>query len=71
MIFPDGTNEENWKWRVARAVDIPEEERSKYPIPGKKDEYYARRIDMKSSVIYARKEFKAACEDLGILQKTE
>lgn len=71
MIFPDGTNEENWKWRVARAVDIPEEERSKYPIPGKKDEYYARRIDMKSSVTYERTAFKAACEDLGILQKSE
>jgi hypothetical protein len=71
MIFPDGTNEDNWNWRVARAVDIPEEDRSKYPVPGKDGEFYTRRIDMKGSKLYERTDFKTACEDLGILQKSE
>lgn len=71
MIFPDGTNETNWNWRMARAVDIPQEEQSKYPIPGKEGEFYTRRIDMKGSILYDRDKFKIACEDLGILQKSE
>lgn len=71
MIFPDGISEDNWNWRMAKAIDIPEEEKSKYPIPGKSGEFYSRRIDMKGSVIYDRKDFKTACEDLGILQKSD
>jgi Zn ribbon nucleic-acid-binding protein len=69
LIFPDGTNESNWKWRMAPVVQIPEEERTKYPVPGKKDEYYSSRINMGGSKLFERNEFKTACEELGILQK--
>jgi hypothetical protein len=68
MIFPDGSNEESWLWRMAPVVEIPEEERSKYPIPGKPGEFYPTKIDMESSKFYERHDFKTACEDLGILE---
>jgi len=69
MIFPDGTNEADWRWRVAPVAEIPEEERVKYPIPGKPGEFYKTRIDMNASSFYDRNQFKSACEDLGILEK--
>lgn len=71
MIFPDGTNETNWKWRLCRAIDIPVEDQNKYPIPGKEGQFYTKRIDMKGSILYEKENFKTACEDLGILQKSE
>lgn len=71
LVFPDGTNETNWKWRVAKMVDIPEAEQIKYPIPGQDKEYYKTRIDMQNSIEYDRYDFASACVDLGILQKEE
>lgn len=69
LIFPDGTNVDDWKWRVALTIPIPEEDRAKYPVPGKSGEFYETRIDMQNSKLYPRTEFKHACEDLGILEK--
>jgi hypothetical protein len=68
IIFPDGTNENNWNWRVAKVVEIPEGDRSKYPIPGKDGEYYSTRLDMKNSIEFNRNDFKNACIELGILE---
>lgn len=68
IIFPDGTNETEWGWRVAKVVEIPEADRSKFPIPNKPGEYYATKLDMKNSKIFAKSEFKAACVELGILK---
>ena len=40
MIFANGTNTDNWGWGAVLAVDVKEEEKEKYPVPGKKGEYY-------------------------------
>lgn len=66
LIFPDGVNENDWGWRVAKVVAIPEEDRNKYPIPGKQNEYYSTRLDMKNSKYFSRIDFKTACIELGI-----
>lgn len=69
LVFPDGTNEENWSWRVAKVVEIPEEDRGKYPVPGKEGEFYSTRLDMANSKQFPRDQFKAACIELGILEE--
>lgn len=69
IIFPDGTNEENWQWRVAHVVEVPEAEKSKYPIPGKEGEFYSTRIDLAGSKMFTKADFKNACFELGILEK--
>ena len=69
LIFPDGTNETNWSWRVAKVVNIPEEDKIKYPIPGKEGEFYSTRLDMANSKQFSRDQFKAACIELGILEE--
>ena len=68
IIFPDGTNKDNWAWRAAPAVDISEEEQKKYPIPGQKDQYYTKRIDMNSSELFEADQFYDACKFLGFIQ---
>ena len=68
IIFPDGTNEHNWVWNAAPAVDIALEEQSKYPIPGQKDQYYTRRIDMEAGRKFLKTDFYGACLFLGFVQ---
>lgn len=68
IIFPDGTSKSNWGWRAAPAVDIPVKEQKKYPLPGKKKEYYTRRIDMDAGKLFAGKDFYNACKFIGFIK---
>ena len=46
MVFANGSNSTNWKWSAVKAIPVLEEEKTKYPIPGKQGEYYSYRMDM-------------------------
>ena len=66
MVFAQGNNRENWRWTGVKAVALKEEEKKKYPKPGKKDEYYEFRMDM-STAKYEERDFMEALEYIGIL----
>ena len=46
MVFANGTDKDNWSWSAVKAIEVKEEEKLKYPIPGKSGEYYKHRMDM-------------------------
>jgi hypothetical protein len=71
IIFPNGTDKSNWNWTAAPAVDIPEEEQKKYPIPGQADAYYTRRIDMKLGRSFDNNDFYSACKFIGFIRGDE
>jgi hypothetical protein len=52
------------QWKVAKVVDIIAEERLKYPIPGKSDEYYTSRLDVENAITYTKYDFSSALNDL-------
>ncbi len=60
IIFPEGTYED-WSWKYAKVVDIPEEDREKYNGEEK-------RLDVESANIYGQREFLKACKDMGIVE---
>jgi Zn ribbon nucleic-acid-binding protein len=60
IIFPEGTYED-WSWKYAKVVDIPEEDREKYNGEEK-------RLDVESANIYGQHEFLKACKDMGIVK---
>ena len=41
-------NKEDWKWTAAKAIEVKDVEKVKYPIPGKPGEYYKHRMDMEN-----------------------
>lgn len=67
MVFANGNNAQNWMWSAVKAVAVTEEEKTKYPIPGKKDEYYERRMDMTTIAHFPEKEFMEALSYIGLL----
>ena len=48
MVFADGSDITNWRWTAAKAVEIEDNEKLKFPIPGKSGEYYKHRMDMQN-----------------------
>ena len=71
MVFANGKNSKKWKWSAVLAVPVLEEEKEKFPIPGKKDEYYEWRMNMDTIKSYNEKDFMDALEYIGIFKNEE
>ena len=67
MIFANGPSKEDWGWAAVKAVKVTEEEKTKYPIPGKKDQYYEWRMAMDTLQMFPEREFMEALSYIGIL----
>lgn len=67
MVFANGNTADNWKWSAVKAVPVSEEEKTKYPIPGKKDQYYDFRMDMSTITHFDEKDFMEALSYIGVL----
>ena len=58
MIYPEGTSD-NYVWKYARVVDIPEEEQAKY-------NNYSQRLDVENAETFEQDNFMGACKAMGI-----
>ena len=67
MVFANGPSTQNWNWAAVKAVLVTEEEKTKYPIPGKKGEFYTWRMDMTTLKTFAERDFMEALSYLGLL----
>jgi hypothetical protein len=67
MIFANGTNSNEWRWSAVKAIPVTEEEKTKYPIPGKKDQYYEFRMDMSTISHFDERGFIDALSYIGVL----
>ena len=61
MIFPEGTPED-YVWKYAKVIDIPEEERHKY-------DNYDKRLDVDGAFTFSQNEFMKACDEMGITKE--
>ena len=78
MIFPEPipgsstfSNKVDWKWTVVKAIDIPEDEQSKYPDPTNPGTFYKHKMDMKNLKRFDKLCFMDAAEELGMFVKPE
>ena len=67
MIFANGTSKKDWGWAAVKAIPVTEEEKTKYPIPGKKDEYYEWRMDMSTLKMFTERDYMDALSYIGVL----
>jgi hypothetical protein len=52
MLYPQDDKDGNMKWYFAEMVDIPEEERKNFPVPGDTEQYYERMYDVENASEY-------------------
>ena len=62
-------NQDNYEWAGVKAVKITEEEKSKFPIPGKKGEFYEWRMDMTTEKRFAHNDFVEALDYIDIFKE--
>ena len=67
MVFIDGNKKDNWRWAGVKAVKIEEEEREKYPIPGKDGDFYEHRMDMETIKHFEERDYMDALSYIGVL----
>jgi len=67
MVFANGTGAELWKWSAVKAIPVTEEEKEKYPIPGKEGQYYEWRMDMTTLQMFPERDFMEALSYIGVL----
>jgi hypothetical protein len=60
-VFANGTSKDNWQWAGVKAVEVSEEEKGKFKIPGT-EEYYTHKTDIKSLKNYSQKDFIEALD---------
>ncbi len=71
MVFVDGTSIDDWEWVGVLAVPIKEEEKLKYPLPGKTGEYYKWRMDMSTLKRFGQSGYTDALEYAGFIKTEE
>jgi len=64
MVFIDGNNKENWKWKAVKAVPITEEDRKLKDYP--KDQTH--KMDMTNAKEFGQREFMDALEVIGFYE---
>ena len=66
MVFANGTSTNDWKWASVLAVEVKEEEKEKFKIPGKKGEYYEWKMDTTTKKEFSENEFLEALDYIGV-----
>jgi hypothetical protein len=61
IIFPEG-EVDDYVWKYAKVVDIPEEERAVY-------DNYDQRLDVENAETFGKNEFMKACKAMGITRE--
>ena len=69
MLYSQGENKHSWEWKVAKVVPLLGEERKKYPIVGKEDQYHTSRLDVENAKTYDNNDFQSALEELYSIVK--
>ena len=67
MIFANGSSTKNWAWAAVKSKVVTEDEKEKYPIPGKKGKYYKHRMDMTTMKQFKERDFMEALSYIGVL----
>ena len=65
IIYPEGTID-YWKWKYAKVVDVPKENKKDFPIPDKDGEYYTTMLDVENAQEFENTGFLEACKAMGI-----
>ena len=68
MVFANGKSAYDWKWGAVLAVEVKDDEKEKFPIKGKKDEYYKWRMDMKTLKEFEENDYMEALEYIQIFK---
>ena len=67
-VFVNGKDWKTWEWTGVKVIEVLEEEKEKFKVPGTEDEYYKHKTDMKSMKNFSQDDFMDALEYIGFFE---
>jgi hypothetical protein len=67
-VFANGKNKYDWQWAGVKAIEVNEEEKGKFKIPGTED-YYTHKTDIKSLKNYSQGDFIEALDYINFFSE--
>jgi hypothetical protein len=73
MIYPQPSEVDvnKYEWAFTPIIELSEEEKLNYPVPGKDGEYYNTRLATEITETYKSDQFKAVCKRAGAVIESE
>ena len=65
MIYVDGTSTKDWRWASCPAIEIPKEEKDRFP------EEATHKMDMQNVKYFNERDFIEALDYIGVFETTE
>ena len=69
MLYCEGESAANWNWKVAKVIPLLGDERLKYPVIGKENQYHTARLDVDNAKIFEKDDFQTALDELYSIVK--
>jgi hypothetical protein len=67
-VFANGNNVSNWNWSGAQSVEVSDEEKGKFKIPGT-EEFYTHKTDIKTLKNFPQHDFIEALDYIGFFNE--
>ena len=61
-LYADGMTKDDFVWKLAEVRELTTDERKKYPVEGKTEEYHTHIIDVENATFFAKNQFKVAID---------
>ena len=71
MVYVNGSNIDNWNWTAVPVIEIPEDEKERFPIKDKPGEFHTHKMDNSSSKNFNQFDFIEALDYIGIFQNNK
>lgn len=71
MVFANGADSNSWKWAAVKSIPVTEEEKEKFPIPGKEGQFYEHRMDMSTLKEFDENDYIEALSFIGVFDSLE
>ena len=71
LIEQNEKDANNYEWAFTPIVELSDEEKKNYPIPGKEGEYYGTRLATEITETYKSDQFKHVCKRAGAVIESE
>jgi|TARA_R110000822_G_scaffold31431_3_gene90914 hypothetical protein len=71
MVYVNGSNANDWRWTAVPAIEIPEDERERFPIKGHPGEYHTHKMDNASSKDFKERDYMEALDYIDVFKNLE
>jgi hypothetical protein len=68
MVYVNGTSTQDWKWTAVPSVEIPEEDRERFPIKGQSGKYHTHKMDHSLSKDFSERDYMEALDYIGVFE---